>query len=204
MGGLWRNNEESREGKYLVERGGVLLDHPYIVLGARDPAAPAGLRAYAAQVYEARYVGSVEDGSYVVTRRNGTRPEWPFAVFHAADPLVPTAIRAYARSCMDHRLDGRYVADLYQIAVEFDMYREQESYLLRSAPDADRERVALDFRGQSVVMPHDLANYTRLVLALADVFEDYRSANGTGDPDSPRASRDDPDTIAKMRGLRGA
>lgn len=48
MGGLWRNSEETREGKYLVQRrDGTIPEWPWFVLGARDPAAPAALRAYA-------------------------------------------------------------------------------------------------------------------------------------------------------------
>jgi hypothetical protein len=48
MAGLWRNNPETREGKYLVKRrDGTIPEWPYFVIGAKDPAAPATLRAYA-------------------------------------------------------------------------------------------------------------------------------------------------------------
>lgn len=47
--GLWRNNPETPEGKYLVKRrDGTVVDWPNFVIGAKDPAAPAALRAYAA------------------------------------------------------------------------------------------------------------------------------------------------------------
>lgn len=49
MGGLWRNNPQTPEGKYLVKRrDGTVVEWPHFVIGARDPAAPYALRAYAA------------------------------------------------------------------------------------------------------------------------------------------------------------
>lgn len=46
--GLARDNEATREGKYLVKRrDGTVVEWPSFVLGARDPHAPAALRAYA-------------------------------------------------------------------------------------------------------------------------------------------------------------
>lgn len=46
--GLWRKNPETPEGKYLVKRrDGTVVEWPNFVLGAKDPAAPAALRAYA-------------------------------------------------------------------------------------------------------------------------------------------------------------
>lgn len=48
MARLWRNTEGTREDKYLVtRRDGTVPEWPRFVLGARDPAAPAALRAYA-------------------------------------------------------------------------------------------------------------------------------------------------------------
>lgn len=50
MAGLWRNSEGTREGKYLVtRRDGTIPTWPHFVLGAKDPGAPAALRAYAAE-----------------------------------------------------------------------------------------------------------------------------------------------------------
>ena len=47
MSGLWRYNEKTKEGKYLVKRrDGSIPKWPYIVLGAADPTAPAALLAY--------------------------------------------------------------------------------------------------------------------------------------------------------------
>lgn len=48
LAGLWRENPETPEGKYLVKRrDGSVVEWPNFVIGAKDPAAPAALRAYA-------------------------------------------------------------------------------------------------------------------------------------------------------------
>lgn len=50
MPGLWRKNPKTKEGKYLVKRrDGTIPEWPYFVLGAKDPAAPAALMAYATE-----------------------------------------------------------------------------------------------------------------------------------------------------------
>jgi len=50
MTGLWRNQNDTREGKFLVtRRDGTIPEWPFFVLGARDPAAPAALWEYAKQ-----------------------------------------------------------------------------------------------------------------------------------------------------------
>lgn len=46
--GLFRDNPETPEGKYLVKRrDGTVVEWPSFVLGARDPHAAVALRAYA-------------------------------------------------------------------------------------------------------------------------------------------------------------
>ncbi len=53
LAGLWRENPETPEGKYLVKRrDGTIPEWPSFVIGAKDPAAPAALRAYAAAAKE--------------------------------------------------------------------------------------------------------------------------------------------------------
>lgn len=48
LSGLWRRQAETPEGKYLVKRrDGSVVEWPNFVIGAKDPAAPAALRAYA-------------------------------------------------------------------------------------------------------------------------------------------------------------
>jgi hypothetical protein len=45
---LWKNTKETPEGKYLVtRRDGTIPTWPHFVLGARDPAVPHALLAYA-------------------------------------------------------------------------------------------------------------------------------------------------------------
>lgn len=56
---IWAKTEEFSEGKFLVVRRDGSVPHwPHLVLGARDPAAPATLRAYA---YHARRLGFEEE-----------------------------------------------------------------------------------------------------------------------------------------------
>jgi hypothetical protein len=65
MAGIWRNNPETQEGKYLVQRrDGTVPSWPWFVLGGRDPAAPAALMAYA---WEADRLGM--DPQYVADVR---------------------------------------------------------------------------------------------------------------------------------------
>lgn len=46
--GLFRDNPDTPEGKYLVKRrDGTVPDWPHFVLGGRDPHAAVALRAYA-------------------------------------------------------------------------------------------------------------------------------------------------------------
>lgn len=52
--GLFRDNPETSEGKYLVKRrDGTVVEWPSFVLGARDPFAEVALRAYAEAVEDA-------------------------------------------------------------------------------------------------------------------------------------------------------
>ena len=45
---IWAKTEEFREGKFLVvRRDGTIPEWPHFVLGARDPAVPVALQAYA-------------------------------------------------------------------------------------------------------------------------------------------------------------
>lgn len=48
MAGLFHNNPETSEGKYLVQRrDGTVPEWPFFVIAASDPAAPLTLHAYA-------------------------------------------------------------------------------------------------------------------------------------------------------------
>ena len=63
LSGLWRNDSETPEGKYLVKRrDGSVVEWPNFVIGAKDPAAPAALRAYAKEAERLGfYAGYVAD-----------------------------------------------------------------------------------------------------------------------------------------------
>jgi hypothetical protein len=61
-GGLWRDNPATPEGKYLViRRDGTIPDWPHFTLGAKDPCAPAALRAYAEQAKKLNLDSSYAD-----------------------------------------------------------------------------------------------------------------------------------------------
>lgn len=64
LSGLWRNDPATPEGKYLVKRrDGSVVEWPNFVIGAKDPAAPAALDAYADAAFRlgmnAEYVADV-------------------------------------------------------------------------------------------------------------------------------------------------
>lgn len=63
---IWAKTDEFSEGKFLVvRRDGTIPAWPHFVLGARDPAVPATLRAYAQEArrlgFENAYCDSVEE-----------------------------------------------------------------------------------------------------------------------------------------------
>ena len=50
LAGLWINNPDTPEGKYLIKRrDGSVVEWPNFTLGAKDPAASIALRAYASE-----------------------------------------------------------------------------------------------------------------------------------------------------------
>ena len=63
---IWAKTEEFSEGKFLVvRRDGTIPEWPHFVLGARDPAVPAALRAYADESqkrgFDMAYCDSIRD-----------------------------------------------------------------------------------------------------------------------------------------------
>jgi hypothetical protein len=68
---------------------------------------------------------AVNGPKYLVQRRDGTVPEWPYFVLGARDPAAPTTLVAYAMAAEALGLDKQYVADIKQLAVEFEQYRMQ-------------------------------------------------------------------------------
>lgn len=69
---IWAKTEEFSEGKFLVvRRDGTVPAWPYFVLGARDPAAPAALRAYADAAEQGMRLGHSQrfDEDYIASIR---------------------------------------------------------------------------------------------------------------------------------------
>ncbi len=97
---IWAKTKEFSEGKFLVVRRDGSVPHwPHFVLGARDKAVPAALRAYANECerlgYEAEYVSSIRElitdfDDYRLEQGNGD-PEAP--PHRKDDPEVIRAMR---------------------------------------------------------------------------------------------------------------
>jgi hypothetical protein len=84
-----------------------------------------------------RNTDGTREGKYLVTRRDGTIPQWPYFVLGAADPAAPAALQSYALACERNGMDEAYVADLYQLAIDFDRWRREHG---DGDPDAPRHR----------------------------------------------------------------
>lgn len=78
-----------------------------------------------------------EGGKYLVQRRDGTVPDWPYFVIGAADPCASSALMAYAWRAEQQGLDPQYVADIRELAREFDDYLNSHP---QGDPDAPRHR----------------------------------------------------------------
>lgn len=67
MTGLFRNNPETREGKYpvVLRRDGTVPEWEWFILGARDPLAAVAIRAYAdaaeAEGWDPQYVADLRE-----------------------------------------------------------------------------------------------------------------------------------------------
>jgi hypothetical protein len=96
---IWAKTEEKKEGKFLVlRRDGTIPEWPHFVLGARDKAAPAALRAYAdaaaAAGMDKEYTASIlELANDFEKYRAATGDGDPDAAWHRKDnPLVIKAM----------------------------------------------------------------------------------------------------------------
>jgi hypothetical protein len=97
---IWVKTKEFSEGKFLVVRRDGSIPHwPHFVLGARDPAAPTALRAYANECerlgFEPEYVASIREritdfNDYLLEHGRGD-PEAP--PHRKDDPDVIQAMR---------------------------------------------------------------------------------------------------------------
>jgi hypothetical protein len=90
---------------------------------------------------------------YLVVRRDATIPKWPAFVLGARDPAAPAALRAYAKAAREMGMEEEYVQN---------------------------------------------------VISMADEFEQYRAAEGAGDPDNQSQRFDDAAVIEAMRGEPGS
>jgi hypothetical protein len=66
------------------------------------------------------------EGKFLVVRRDGSVPHWPHFVLGARDPAAAIAIRAYAVAAENLGFDTEYVQSLYELASDFEAYRERE------------------------------------------------------------------------------
>ena len=99
---VWAKTEEFSEGKFLVVRRDGSIPHwPHFVIGARDPAAPVALRAYAAacsaMCLDQEYVRSILDLAedferYRLAQGDGDPDAPPHRV---DDPSVIDAMRGH-------------------------------------------------------------------------------------------------------------
>lgn len=88
-----------------------------------------------------RFIEGFLGCKYLVAKRDGTIPKFPYFVLGARDPWAPDALRAYANAAHVGGADGRYVTDLYQLAVEFEAYRDIHG---PGQPDADAPEDRVD------------------------------------------------------------
>lgn len=97
---IWAKTKEFSEGKFLVvRRDGTVPAWPHFVMGARDPAVPAGLRAYADAAeklgMDPEYVASIRELAsdfdyYRLRHGDGDADACPH---RTDDPSVITAMR---------------------------------------------------------------------------------------------------------------
>lgn len=100
---IWVKSKDASEGKFLVvRRDGTVPAWPHYVLGARDPAAPAALRAYADEAVrlgmDREYAESVRElAADFESYRAAEGPGDPEAAPHRKDdPFVIRAMRGLA------------------------------------------------------------------------------------------------------------
>ena len=202
-GGLWRYSDDPklRRGKYLVlHRGdGSPLTHPHIVLGAKDPAAPSALRAYAAAARRLAVKSGLGLPVWVVLRRNQTMPEWPLVVLHGADPMAPYALDGYADACDERGYHRDYGRDIRRLAEEM----RRHFRALHAESTAQRRlcgAALVSTLGTAADADVGAAN----VEFMARQFEAYLSVNGPGNPSARPVDPDEPAVVAAMEEGRSA
>lgn len=71
-----------------------------------------------------RFIEGIVGCKYLVVRRDGTIPTFPTFVLGGRDPWAPAALRAYANLAKVSGADPAYVADIFQLAIEFEAHRQ--------------------------------------------------------------------------------
>lgn len=87
--GLWMLDKEMEGGKYIVlRRDGTVFSEPNFVLGPRDPAAPAAMRAYADECQKLMDSGNTNfNQQYIDECRNlASMMEQHQAIYGLGDP----------------------------------------------------------------------------------------------------------------------
>jgi hypothetical protein len=99
---IWAKTEEFSEGKFLVVRRDGSVPHwPHFVIGARDPAAPEALRAYADIAerlgFDPEYVASIRElaDDFLAYRAEQGDGDPEAAPHRVDDPNVIEAMRGH-------------------------------------------------------------------------------------------------------------
>lgn len=77
------------------------------------------------------------EGKYLIQRRDGSIPQWPSLVIGGADPAGQVALRAYADEAERLGYDPDLVADIRDLAIEFEEWQRTRG---TGDPDAPRHR----------------------------------------------------------------
>jgi len=102
-------------------------------------------------------------GKYLIVRRDGTMPEWPSFVLGARDPHAPGALRDYADRAEKAGEDPEYVADVREMADEFEKLRAEMGPGDPSSPKhrKDDPCVLAAMSGLSTLVPVGRSSFAR-------------------------------------------
>ncbi len=156
---IWAKTEEFKEGKFLVvRRDGSIPAWPHFVIGARDPAAPAALMAYAAAAREMGmdpdYCQSIRDlaGDFAAYRGQEGSGD-PDAAPHRIDN--PTII---ALMSGEKRHGGVYLERDQRNVTKIKIETSEAQRLMKPGPivyaapdDEDRAEVVYDGANGSII-----------------------------------------------------
>lgn len=170
---IWQKTKEFAEGKFLVlRRDGTVFPKPHFVLGARDPAAPKALQAYAA-----------------AARDHGLDPEYCASVDELAADFekVRLADGTGDPDAPPHRTDnhlvlqmmrGKYdLSDLEEAATLFERLRRQmQDMAALEKRLLERERAISELKAEVASLSADVARQRGYI---DRVLEDDRTGGGS-------------------------